>query len=161
MTVLQNKMLHIILLTAVTFLIYANSLQNDFTNWDDQELIINNARIKSLSAKNIFDIFTSPTGADYLPFKEISYAIDYRIWKLNPFGYRLANMVLYAGNVILVYLIINFLFKDSVAALIASICFSAHPVHIESVAWLSARKDVLSGVFFVALLLAMRFSVNL
>lgn len=144
----QKKSLHIIFLITLTFLLYINSFQNNFTNWDDQELIINNPKIKSLSAENILDIFTSSTGADYLPLKEISYALDYRIWKLNPFGYHLSNMILYAGNIVVVYLIISLLFEDSAIAFLASAYFAIHPVHVESVTWLSGRKDVLSGVFF-------------
>ncbi len=155
----QKKSLHIIFLIALTFLLYLNSFQNSFTNWDDQELIINNPKIKSLNAENILDIFTSPTGADYLPLKEISYALDYRIWKLNPFGYHLANVILYAGNIVVVYLIINLLFENSVVALLASSYFAIHPVHVESVTWLSGRKDVLCGFFFfLAFYLYLKYS---
>src|SRR3972149_6475793 len=102
----ESKYIFIFLLIAITVLINLNSFQNDFTNWDDEELIVNNTKIKKLSLKNIDDIFTSSTGADYLPLKEISFVIQCPIWRLRSFEFPRATDLPRPGHLILVFLII-------------------------------------------------------
>ena len=75
----------------LTIVVYANSINNDFTNWDDPGLVLANPSIRSLSFKNILHIFTPRSGLTYQPVRVLSYAIDYHFWRLNPVGYHLGN----------------------------------------------------------------------
>jgi Flp pilus assembly protein TadD len=137
--------------------LYLNTLGNVFTNWDDG-LIYGNTQIRSLGWENIRKILTLEKGATYQPIRVLSYAIDYHFWKLDPFGYHITNIFFYILTCIMVYftllhLSINLRERASPeshgrAALFGSLLFATHPVHVEAVTWLAARKEVLQGFFF-------------
>ena len=145
---LRDKNIYLLLILFLAAIIYFNTLQNDFTNWDDDTLILYNYRIQDLNLEKFEKILTTPTATDYLPLKELSYALDYYFWKLDPFGFHLSNLILFVLNCLLVYLIFDFIFKDKFISFLGAIVFTVHPIHVESVAWLSGRKDLLSGLFF-------------
>jgi tetratricopeptide (TPR) repeat protein len=137
--------------------LYINTLGNDFTNWDDV-MIYSNYRIRSLDGDSLRKIFTYWRGSTYQPVRELSYAIDFYFWKLNPLGYHITNILFYAltcGIVFLTLAKISRHLRDGVGenshlrvALVGSLLFAAHPVHVEAVTWLAARKEVLQGFFF-------------
>jgi Tfp pilus assembly protein PilF len=147
-----------LLILCLTFGIYANSLKNDFVNWDDLGLILRNQKIRSLEWQNIKQVFIPKKASTYQPIRVLSYAIDYHLWKLNPMGYRITNIIFYILTCIMVFLVLQNLSKhlrnkekeDShfKVALVGSLLFTAHPVHVEAVTWLAARKEVLQGFFF-------------
>jgi hypothetical protein len=87
--------------------VYANSLTNNFTNWDDPTLVVENVSIKSLDFNNLLNIFTPKSGQTYQPVRVLSYAIDYYMWKLNPIGYHLANTFLHILSAIILYLLLT------------------------------------------------------
>ena len=134
----------IVLLSA---LLYWNTLDNEFVNWDDDSLIVNNQYIRSLDTQNIRAIFTPGVVGTYQPIRNLSYAIDYHFWQLNPKGYHLTNIVFHACNTFLVYLIVAAFTGEFTLACLTSLLFAIHPVHVEAVAWLSGRRDVLSTAF--------------
>jgi Flp pilus assembly protein TadD len=146
------------LIACLTFGIYTNSLRNDFVNWDDPGLILKNQRIRSLELRNIQEIFTLKKASTFQPIRMLSYAIDYHFWKLNPMGYRITNIIFYILTCMMVFFILQNLSRhlryeakeDSHlrVALFGSLLFAAHPVHVEAVTWLAARKEVLQGFFF-------------
>ena len=137
--------------------LYLNTLGNIFTNWDDG-LIYGNTQIRSFTWENIRKIFTLEKGATYQPIRVLSYAIDYHFWKLDPLGYHITNIFFYILTCIMVYftllhLSINLRERASPeshgrVALFGSLLFATHPVHVEAVTWLAARKEVLQGFFF-------------
>jgi tetratricopeptide (TPR) repeat protein len=136
-------------------LLYLNSVGNDFTNWDDQ-LIYANPKIRSLDWKNVVDMFVPGQGT-YQPVRVLSYAMDYRFWRLDPFGYHLTNLFFYLLTCLLLFFMTSLLLKHLLPdvsrdssdriALFTAFLFSAHPVHVEAVSWLAARKEVLQGFF--------------
>ena len=136
--------------------IYINSLGGDFI-WDDIEQIVENPAIKDIG--NIPSFFTSdlwrlisnPTIGSYYyrPFFLLSLAVDYNLWKLNPFGYHISNLILHAISSFMVYLVGRRLFSNHMAAFIGSMLFAVHPVHVESVAWVSGRTDPMAALFFL------------
>jgi Flp pilus assembly protein TadD len=146
------------IITFLVFMIYLNSLKNDFVNWDDPGLIIRNQKIRSLELQNILEIFTPKKSSTFQPIRVLSYAIDYRIWKFNPIGYHITNLLFYILTCIIVFFSLDMLstnLRQGVsepshrrAALFGSLLYAAHPVHVEAVTWLSARKEVLLGFFF-------------
>jgi len=137
--------------------LYLNSLGNIFTNWDDS-MIYSNPAIRSLGWENILNIFTPKKGATYQPIRVLSYALDYHFWKLDPLGYHLTNVLFYVLTCMTVFLSLQMLSahlrKEASesshrrVALFGTLLFAAHPVHVEAVTWLAARKEVLQGFFF-------------
>jgi len=145
----------ILLLTAI---VYANSIHNDFTNWDDLSLVVENPAIRSLSIDNLIDIFTPKAGKTYQPVRVLSYAIDYYLWKLNPLGYHLGNIALHGFSAVILYLLLASLLNqmrsessfesNRIIALLASLLFAVHPVNVEAVTWISSRKYGLLAFFY-------------
>ncbi|HWR58483.1 MAG TPA: hypothetical protein VN328_06315, partial [Thermodesulfovibrionales bacterium] len=153
---------------AVTLVVYLPALSNQFVNWDDDLYVYENPHIRSLDAGFIKWMFQFNV-YNWHPLTLLSHAIDYRIWKLNPMGHHLTNIVLHSMNTFLlglltVHLVLcrkgealvktdgGLLRKALITGGITALLFGIHPVHVESVAWVSERKDVLSA-FFVLLTL--------
>ncbi len=135
----------------VTLAVYYPSLRGGFLNIDDQYYIDENEFIRDLSLKGIYNVFTSVIVVNYFPLQILSYAVDYHLWGLNPFGYRLGNLIFHLGNSFLVFFFLRRLLAGRTwLAFAGSLIFSLHPVNVESVAWVSERKNVLS-VFFLLL----------
>ncbi|MCJ7782982.1 MAG: tetratricopeptide repeat protein, partial [Desulfobacterales bacterium] len=138
-------------------ILYFNSLGNQFTNWDDG-MIYENPSIRYLNWEGIKKIFTLESGNTYQPVRMLSYAIDYRIWKLNPLGYHITNILFYILTCIMVFFTLRLLSGElrseaspnshGRVAIFGALLFAAHPVHVEAVTWLAARKEVLQGFFF-------------
>lgn len=149
----KNNSIYLSIIIVFTIVCYSTSLFNDFTNWDDPSLVLENKAIRSLDLAMLKTVFEKPTGYDYLPLKEISYAIDYRIWGKNPFGYHLMNILLYLMLLSVVYYFTIRLTASANMAFLGVFLFALHPAHIEPVCWVSGRKDLLSGIFiFMSLL---------
>lgn len=147
----------VLALSSLIIIIYINSFGNFFTNWDDG-MIYQNSSIRNLNWDGIKRIFKYEKGNTYQPIRMLSYAVDYHFWKLNPLGYRITNIIFYFLTCLMIFLTLKLLSfhlmenaqEDSHlrVAIFGSLIFAAHPVHVEAVTWLSARKEVLQGFFF-------------
>jgi protein O-mannosyl-transferase len=146
----------VLLFLSLVVVLYFNSLGNGFTNWDDG-MIYANPAIRSLDWKSVLDLFTLKKASTYQPVRMLSYAIDYRFWKLNPLGYHLTSLFFYFLTCVTVFLAGRLLVSRILdrppgsvnrMALFTALLFAVHPVHVESVTWLAARKEVLQGFFF-------------
>lgn len=155
-------------IAAFALIVYLPALQCDFVNWDDDKYVYENEHIRSLD----FEFLKWSFGFHILnwhPITLLSHSVDYALWGLNPIGHHLTNIIFHSVNtfllfILIVYLLANFrLAKSSfsetnyktatgniIAASVAALLFGIHPIHVESVAWVSERKDVLS-TFFVLL----------
>jgi tetratricopeptide (TPR) repeat protein len=152
-----SKVFAVLVIILLAGALYLNSLNNLFTNWDDQ-MIYSNYQIRSLDWENIKNIFTFVKGSTYQPVRVLSYAIDYYFWGLNPLGYRITNILFYILTSIMVFFTLHRLSthlreyappdSHERVALFGALLFAAHPVHVEAVTWLAARKEVLQGFFF-------------
>ena len=91
-----------LLIAVFAGILYFNSLGNQFTNWDDG-MIYNNSTIRNLNWEGIKKIFTYEKANTYQPIRMLSYAIDYKFWKLNPLGYRITNILFYMSTCIMVF----------------------------------------------------------
>ncbi len=145
-----------LLILGLTLLVYTSSLQHDFIyNWDDSGYIIDNEVIHELSSENIKTIFSSFYFHNYHPITTISYAIEYALVGESPFLYHLNNLIFHLLNTLLVFwLILLIKPKKYDWAAIVAFLFALHPMHVESVAWISERKDVLYAFFFLASLIS-------
>lgn len=136
--------------------VYINSLGGDFI-WDDIEQIVENPVIMDLSnvpyffTSDLWRLIDNPTIGSYYyrPLFLLSLASDYSLWGLNPLGYHITNIMLHSLVSIMVYLIGRRLFRNNPAALVGSLIFAVHPVHVESVAWISGRTDPMAALFLL------------
>lgn len=140
-----------ILLTTV--IVHSNSLNNDFVKWDDDKYVCNNKDIRQLDGQSIHKFFTTFYLRMYQPVTMISYAWDYKIGELNALTYHRTNIIFHFLNVLLVFYVVFLLTKERAIAAISALLFGIHPLHVESVAWISERKDLLYSFFYLASLI--------
>jgi tetratricopeptide (TPR) repeat protein len=136
----------------LTFAAYLPSLDNDFTNWDDTQYVLDNSQVKH---PDLGVIVSSPIAANYHPLTILSLAANYRISGLHPGSYHAVNLLLHLANTALVFAFVWTLSAGRRwTTAVTSLFFGIHPMHVESVAWVSGRKDVLYAFFFLAGLIA-------
>lgn len=143
-----------LLISVLTFAAFSPVLQSEFTNWDDNRLIVENPVIKDLSAEGIKTIFTTFPNMHYKPLTFLSWALEYKMFKLDSKMFHLNNLLLHVFNTLLVFWLLRLLLADFSMALILALLFGLHPMHVESVAWATERKDVLYGFFYLGAMIA-------
>ena len=146
----NNTYIPYLLITFSVIFLYFPTLNNGFFNIDDEKVVLNNINIREFSWKNLKKNFnpldiTKHSEKAYKPLRTASYMIDYALGKNNPFIYHLGNLAIYLVICLLLYKILLEHLKNS--ALWISLFFALHPVHAESVAWVSARSDLLAWLF--------------
>jgi tetratricopeptide (TPR) repeat protein len=143
---------------ALTAIIYIRALYNGFASWDDDNYILHNDFIRDFSVQGFKAIFSSFYFANYHPLTTLTYWFEYSLFGLNALPYHLLNVLLHLLNVWLVYKLAEKLSGKKITALLVSLLFAIHPMHVESVAWISERKDVLYTAFYLlSLLMYLRF----
>ncbi|TMI94543.1 MAG: hypothetical protein E6H08_08640 [Bacteroidetes bacterium] len=136
---------------AITGLCLIPMLNNGFTNWDDDVYVTSNSIIK---VPDWQAIFTRPSAYNYHPLTMLTLAFNYAISGMDPFSYHFVNWLLHILNTSLVFLFIYKISERNIfVAAFTSLIFGIHPMHVESVAWVSERKDVLYTCFFLLALL--------
>jgi len=144
----HNHKIRIFLLLLVTFAVYSFSLSNTFVNWDDYVYIVDNADVHSLSVESLRHFFTKSYNNTYIPLTMLTWSLEYAVAGEYPALFILNNILLHLACVYLVYIISNLLFRNNTKAFIIAAVFALHPVHVESVVWVTERKDVLYAFFF-------------
>lgn len=137
----------------VTLFTYLPSLKNDWTNWDDPTYVTENP---ALIGHNWSSLLCEPFSLNYHPVTMISLGIDHAVWGADAFGYHLTNLLWHLLATALVFFLVRRLApaRTWFTAIFAALLFGIHPLHVESVAWISERKDVLYVSFFLAGLLS-------
>lgn len=144
---LSRQSVAVLILLATVGAVYANSLYNEFL-FDDIETIVELHRPGAGPFQQLEALLGR--GAAYRPVRSASYAMDYALSGLDPWGYHLTNIALHGLSAVCVYLIAGTLFASPLPALVAALLFAVHPIQTESVTYLSGRRDVLSGLFVLA-----------
>jgi len=147
---------------AVTALAFLPILQNGFVDLDDAEGLVVNTWIRGLGAANLRWMLTTFHLGHWQPLAWLSFALDYRLWGLDARGFHLSGLLLHAANAGLLAVLAERLLacadvpagRRLAGAVTAALLWSVHPLRVESVAWATERRDVLSGFFFLATLLA-------
>lgn len=134
---------------ALTFAVYGASLFNDFVRWDDGLLITENPAVREISPRSVAWVFSHYDPELYIPLTFLTYQFDHAVSGGSPFMFHFTNLVLHTLNALLVFLFLYLLTGRKWVALFCGLLFAVHPLHTEAVAWASARKDVLSGFFFL------------
>ena len=138
-----------LLLTAIglTAICFIPMFQNGFTNWDDEYYVIKN---ELLRGPDWMGIFSRPVVGNYHPLTMITLAINYQLTGLDATSYLVTNYLLHLINTFLVFQFIYKISENKVnVAFFTALVFGIHPMHVESVAWVSERKDVLYTFFFL------------
>jgi tetratricopeptide (TPR) repeat protein len=141
------------MIAAVTVAAFSPSLRNGFTSWDDDVYVTANPDIRGLTVRNAVKAFSSSYGY-YQPLTMLTYMADYGIRGLDPAVFHATSLFLHVVNALLVFLLLYRLSGSCAAGAAAALLFAVHPLRVESVAWITERKDVLSATFFLLSLLA-------
>jgi tetratricopeptide (TPR) repeat protein len=164
-----------LLIAVISIFVYLPAIQNDFVNWDDPSFVYENPDIRAIDFKSLKWMLTTYHTADWFPLTWLSHAIDYAIWGLDPAGHHLTSIIFHGLNtflaVILIIRLINYagninqpsIISENinrspetaiVAGAVTGLLFGLHPLHVESVAWVSERKDVLYSFFYILSILS-------
>jgi Tfp pilus assembly protein PilF len=143
---------HIAIIVLVPFVLYAPSFNNGYI-WDDADYVTANRLIQGNST--IFDIWFTHQTPQYYPITFSTFWLEHKIWGLDPRGYHAVNCVLHIANAVLLYFLMQRLVNW--LAFPVALIFAVHPIQVETVAWITERKNVLAVLFF---LLAVHFSLK-
>ncbi|HRY29709.1 MAG TPA: tetratricopeptide repeat protein [Elusimicrobiota bacterium] len=157
-----------VLVAAACLAAFFPALHNDFVSWDDPDNFLNNPRYRGLGRGQLLWIFTATHMGHYIPVTWLTLAADHALWGMNPFGYHLTSLLFHMANALLVLSILRPLLRLSTEPLgidvrpnpremiglgTAALFFAIHPLRVESVVWISERRDVVSGFFYLSSLL--------
>lgn len=155
----QNRMEHlpttgklacIAALMLVVFLVFGQTYNYDFVNYDDTQYVTDNAVVKSgITLHNIVWAFTATSAANWHPLTWLSHMLDVQLFGLNAAGHHMTNVLFHLINTLLVFLVLRTTTGCWWRSLFVAALFGLHPLHVESVAWIAERKDVLSTLFWL------------
>jgi len=160
----HSKWIIVLLLFILSFLVYLPTLEYGFV-WDDDVYVVRNVRIYSLNAKSLAWMATGFTAGNWHPLTWFSHALDYAFWDLDSGKHHLLNLILHGLNTALVFILIMTLLSriaspardaswNLIAGGVTSLLFGLHPLHVESVAWVAERKDLLCAFFYILSILS-------
>ncbi len=149
-----------------TIIAFVPVLRNGFVSWDDDRNFVENPHFRGLGLEQLRWMWTTFHMGHYVPLSWMTLGLDYEMWGMNPAGYHLTSLLLHAANGVVVYFLARKLLESSLpgfaeasplrmalAAAFAALVFAAHPLRVESVAWATERRDVLSGLFYFSSIL--------
>src|SRR5256712_1442074 len=150
-----------VLIAVVTFATFLPALHNQFVNWDDDKNFLENPHYRGLGWTQLTWMWTTHMG-HYIPLTWMTFGLDYLLWGMNPRGYHLTNLLLHAANAVVFFFITRRLLTRAlpspserghaltVSAAFSALVFAIHPLRVESVAWATERRDVLTGLFYLS-----------
>ena len=157
------------LVCLITGAVFLPALHGEFLNWDDSVNFVANPHYRGLGWSQIRWMLGATLMGHYIPVTWLSFGLNYALGGMNPWGYHVGNLLLHAANATLVYLIARRLLAAArgggppighttgpimVSGAFAALVWSVHPLRVESVAWITERRDVLCGLFFLLAALA-------
>jgi tetratricopeptide (TPR) repeat protein len=146
----KKKLIIYIILTAATFIVYWQVHHFGFVNFDDNIYITENSHIQSgITPKGICWAFTTRYFELWNPLVWLSFMLDYQFYGLNAGGYHVTNLILHILSTLLLFWLFNRMTKALWKSAFIAAFFALHPLHVESVAWIAERKDVLSAFFWI------------
>jgi len=140
----------LLLISVITLSVYSPVFHGGFLNWDDDRYVMDNPAIRNLSPESIGHIFSSTTLNSYNPLVILSFAVEYKFSGLNPATFHVVNLIIHLINSLFVFWLIFLVSKNNLVSLFTALLFSVHPLHVEAVAWIAARKEVLYSFFYLA-----------
>src|SRR5213594_3082039 len=153
-----------VLIALVTFTAFLPTLQNQFVNFDDNDNFLDNPHYRGLAWTHLRWMWTTHLG-HYIPLTWMTLGLDYLLWGMNPVGYHLTSLLLHAANAVVFFFVVRRILTRALpspsergpalamSAGFAALVFAIHPLRVESVAWVTERRDVLSGLFYLLAIL--------
>lgn len=141
-----RQFVYVLIIVCVVTLTFLPGLGGEFVNWDDTTHVLKNPPVMSF---DIAAMFRQTVHKIYIPLTTLSFAIEHKFFGFDPFVYHLNNLLLHIFNSILVYALAQRLGLSAAAAVWATLIFSIHPMKVESVAWVTERKDLLYAFFYL------------
>src|SRR5258708_38769283 len=133
--------------------VFGRTIRHDFVNFDDDLYVYNTPAIQSgLTLKGIAAAFISQHAHNWHPLTTISHMLDCQLYGLNAGGHHATNVILHTIAVLLLFWVLQQMTGEAWKSALVAALFAVHPLHVESVAWVSERKDILSAVFFFLML---------
>ena len=152
---LRRTMFICVLLSALTLAAYWPVFHNDFISYDDPDYVTTNLHVAGgLSWENVIWAFCTAHSGNWHPLTWLSHMLDAQFFGLNPGWHHLTNILLHGANAVLLFLLLQYLTGAPWRSAFVAALFALHPLHVESVAWVAERKDVLSTFFFMLTLRA-------
>lgn len=140
----------LVLIVLAALAVFGPSLGHDFLlNWDDPRYVTKNEAIRSISWANVKTVFSTFYVGNYAPLQMVSYMLDHALWGMKPAGFIFGNIFCHTASGVLLYALLRRFSFSPLGALFASLLFLIHPLQVESVAWISQRKNVLAMVFYL------------
>jgi tetratricopeptide (TPR) repeat protein len=144
-----------IFLAAIVWVVFGQTVHDDFVIYDDSRYVYENPVVTAgLTLHGIASSFGSANSDNFIPLTSISHMVDWQFYGRNAGGHHLTNVLLHAANAILLFLVLGAMTGAVWRSAFVAAVFAVHPLHVESVAWVAERKDVLSGLFFMLTLWA-------
>ena len=144
-----------IALCLLVLVAFCRVLANDFINYDDPAYVLENFHTQStINWQSIQWAFRTSQNANWHPLTWFSHMVDFQIFGLRPWGHHLTSLLLHTSNTCLLFLVLRRMTGAIWRSWFVAALFGLHPMHVESVAWVSERKDVLSGLFWMLTLWA-------
>ena len=156
-------------LALVTFLVFLPTLWNGFVAWDDYMNFLENPAYPSLTWPQIRWMFSTTLMGHWIPLTWLTFGLDYVLWGMNPAGYHLTSLIIFAANAPVFYFVALRILRHAtafadgtlrVSAIAATLFFVIHPLRAESVGWATERRDVLAGLFFLLTILLYLVAVD-
>ncbi len=152
---ISKQVVLLVIILVITFIAFLPSLSNQFIKtWDDNVYITDNPAITHLNWESIRGFFTTQKNGTYVPLPLLTWAVEFKLFGLNPFPYHLDNLVLHLLCTILAFWFFRLLRLPGIYAALGALLFGIHPMHAESVAWATERKDLLYSLFYLGSLVA-------
>ena len=144
-----------IVILALTFVVFLPVFSSDFlSTWDDSDYITNNLMIRAINFHTLKAMFSSQIGGTYVPLPLLSYAIEYKLFGLSSTAFHFTNLLIHLFCTLFVFEIFRRLGIKPLYAALGALLFGIHPMGVESVAWVTERKDLLYTFFYLASIIA-------
>jgi len=147
---IRDNIFQLLLIVAASLAVFGPSLGHEFLlNWDDPGYVTKNEAIRSFAPANLRAAFGSFYVGNYAPLQIVSYMVDHLLWGMKPWGFIFGNILCHTLAGILLYALLRRFSFSPAGSLFAALLFLVHPVQVESVVWISQRKNVLCMVFYL------------
>jgi tetratricopeptide (TPR) repeat protein len=146
----RGRVVASVILAAAVVVAFLPSLDNAFVSWDDPGYVLDVPQIQSLNTDTVAWAMTTLHKSNWHPLQWLTYAVDFQWSGFDPFGYHLTNLVLHVLSAVLLFWVLIALTGAPWRSLVVAALFALHPMRVESVAWISERKDVLCTFFWIA-----------
>jgi tetratricopeptide (TPR) repeat protein len=144
-----------VLLSLLNLVVYWQTPTFEFVDFDDPLYITENEHVQTgLTSKGVIWAFTSTKASNWHPLTWLSHMLDCELYGVNPRGHHLTNLLLHLANTVLLFLVLAWMTEALWRSFFVASLFALHPLHVESVAWIAERKDVLSSLFWMLTLWA-------